>query len=175
MKKGLLGIAGLLLIIILAACNNSSSDEKEVEVKDIKEMVHDYSVGSFEDVSASITSHELIVTDNNKKETAYELPEEEFFVSIAPFVEKTHECAIHSLTGCQGELVEKEFDVHIQDEAGNVVVDEKMTSFENGFIDLWLPRDKTYQVKIGYDGKTAESKLSTFEGDNTCVTTMQLM
>ncbi|MFD1779344.1 CueP family metal-binding protein [Fredinandcohnia salidurans] len=176
MKKGLLGLTGLLLILLLAACNNSSSNEKEVnEVKDIKEMIHDYSVGSFEDVSASITSHELIVTDSNKEETSYELPEEEFFVSIAPFIETTHECAIHSLTGCQGELVEKEFDVYIQDEAGDVVVDETMTSFANGFIDLWLPRDKTYTVKIGYDGKTVESELSTFEGDNTCVTTMQLM
>jgi hypothetical protein len=176
MKKGLLGLTGLLLILLLVACNNSSSNEKEVnEVKDMKEMVHDYSVGSFEDVSASITSHELIVTNSNKEETTYELPEEEFFVSIAPFIETTHECAIHSLTGCQGELVEKEFDVYIQDEAGNVVVDETMTSFANGFIDLWLPRDKTYTVKIGYDGKTAESELSTFEGDNTCVTTMQLM
>nr|WP_309100591.1 CueP family metal-binding protein [Fredinandcohnia onubensis] len=175
MKKGLLGLTGLLLILVLAACNNSSSNEKDVdEVKDIKGMVHDYSVGSFEDVSASITSQELIVTDSNKEETSYELPEEEFFVSIAPFIETTHECAIHSLTGCQGELVEKEFDVYIQDEAGNVVVDETMTSFANGFIDLWLPRDKTYTVKIGYDGKTAESKLSTYEGDNTCVTTMQL-
>ena len=173
MKKGLLGIAGLLLIFILAACNNSTSNEKEV--KDIKEVVHDYSVGSFENVSASITSHELIVTESNEKETSYELPEEEFFVSIAPFVEKTHECAIHSLTGCQGELVEKEFDVYIQDEDGNVVVDETMASFENGFIDLWLPRDKTYQVKIEYDGKTAESEFSTFEGDNTCITTMQLI
>jgi hypothetical protein len=176
MKKGLLGLTGLLLILLLAACNNSSSNEKEVnEVKDMKEMVHDYSVGSFEDVSASITSHELIVTDSNKEETSYDLPEEEFFVSIAPFIETTHECAIHSLTGCQGELVEKEFDVYIQDEAGNVVVDETMTSFANGFIDLWLPRDKTYTVKIRYDGKTAESELSTFEGDNTCITTMQLM
>jgi hypothetical protein len=176
MKKGLLGLTGILLILLLAACNNSSSNEKEVnEVKDMKEMVHDYSVGSFEDVSASITSHELIVTDSNKEETTYELPEEEFFVSIAPFIETTHECAIHSLTGCQGELVEKEFDVYIQDDAGNVVIDETMTSFANGFIDLWLPRDKTYTVKIGYDGKTAESELSTFEGDNTCVTTMQLM
>ncbi|MEH7378913.1 CueP family metal-binding protein [Bacillus sp. JJ1533] len=176
MKKGLMGITGLLLILLLAACNNSTSSEKEVkEVKDIKEMVHDYSVGSFDDVSASITSHELIVTDSDKKETSYELPEEEFFVSIAPFVKETHECAMHSLTGCQGELVEEEFDVYIQDEAGNVVVDETMTSFANGFIDLWLPRDQTYQVKIEYDGKIAESEISTFEGDNTCVTTMQLI
>ena len=56
-----------------------------------------------------------------------------------------------------------------------MVVDETMDSLENGFIDLWLPRDKTFQVKIEHDGKTAESEVSTFEGDNTCITTMQLI
>ena len=112
--------------------------------------------------------------NDNGKETTFDLPSDEFFVSIAPFVENTHPCAIHSLTGCQGELVEKDFNVHIQDEDGEVVVDETITSLENGFIDLWLPRDKNFQVKITHDDKTVESKISTFEGDNTCITTMQL-
>jgi len=178
MKKGLLTVVGLLLLLMVAACNESTSDEStsnKEEALDIKEMVNEYSVGDFEDVTASITSEELIVTDSNQEETTYELPEDEFFVSIAPFVEETHECAIHSLTGCQGELVEKEFDVYILDEEGNVVVDENVKSLENGFLDFWLPRDKTYQVKIEYDGKVAESEISTFEGDNTCITTMQLV
>lgn len=179
MKKSIFLLVVMLLLMMVAACNDSTSDESapsnEEEAVDIKEMVNEYSVGEFEDVTASITSDELIVTDANQEETTYELPEEEFFVSIAPFVQETHECAIHSLTGCQGELVEKEFDVYIEDEEGNVVVDETVTSFENGFLDFWLPRDKTYQVKIEYDGKIAESEISTFEGDNTCITTMQLV
>ena len=172
MKKGILAVIGLLLILIVVACDDSTSNENEI--KDIKETVHDYSVGNFDDVSAFITSEELIVTDSNNKETTYGLPSDEFFVSIAPFIKTTHPCTNHSLTGCQGELVEKEFDVYIQDEDGNVVVDETMTSLANGFIDLWLPRENTYQVKIEYDGKIAESEISTFEGDNTCITTMQL-
>ncbi|MBR7797393.1 hypothetical protein GT022_15235 [Agaribacter marinus] len=172
MKKGILAVIGFVLIFIVVACDNSASNEKEG--KDVKEMVHNYSVGSTDDVSASITSEELIVTDSGNKETTYNLPEDEFFVSIAPFINTTHPCTNHSLTGCQGELVEKEFDVYIQDEEGNVVVDETMTSLKNGFIDLWLPRDKTFQVKMEYDGKTTESEISTFEGDNTCITTMQL-
>lgn len=174
MKKTLLAVIGLVVILTTAACADSTSDEKEVQ--GMKEMVHDYSVGNFDDdVSASITSHELIVTDSENNETSYELPEEDFFVSIAPFIEETHACSIHSLTGCQGELIEEEFDVYIQDEEGNVVVDEKMTSLENGFIDLWLPRDETFQVKIEQNGNTTESEISTFEGDNTCITTMQLI
>ncbi|MBC5638089.1 CueP family metal-binding protein [Ornithinibacillus sp. BX22] len=171
MKKALIGINSILLVLILAACGDTSQEDK----KDIKELVHEYSVGSHEDVSASINSQELIVTDHNQKKETYPLPEDEFFVSIAPFEESTHECAIHSLTSCQGELVEKEFNVYIEDEEGNVVVDDTFTSFANGFIDLWLPRDRTYQVKIEYDGKAAESTISTFDGDNTCITTMQLL
>src|SRR5699024_1813652 len=108
----------------------------------------EYSTGNSDDVSASITSQELFVTDSESNETSYELPEDEFFVSIAPYVDSTHPCAIHSLTGCQGELAEEEFEINIKDEEGNVVVDETVTSFKNGFIDLWLPRNQTFQVKI---------------------------
>ncbi len=172
MKKSVLIVFGLLLSVVLVACGNDSSAGSEIE--DIKGKVHEYSVGSFaDDVTASITSHELIVKDKGKEST-YDLPNDEFFVSIAPFITTTHPCGIHSLTGCQGELVQKDFDVFIQDEEGNVVVDETMTSLENGFIDLWLPRDKNFQVKITHDGKTVDANISTFEGDNTCITTMQL-
>mgnify|MGYP005752839775 CR=1 FL=1 len=170
MRKIGLSIIGICFLLILGACSNN-----ETKTVDIKQLVNEYSVGSFEEVSASISSHELIVTEEDENVTTYELPEEEFFVSIAPYVEKTHPCAIHSLTGCQGELVEQEFYVYIEDEDGNVVVDETITSLENGFIDLWLPRDQTFQVKIEYDGKETKSEISTFEGDNTCITTMQLL
>ncbi|MDQ0232407.1 hypothetical protein J2S19_003718 [Metabacillus malikii] len=79
------------------------------------------------------------------------------------------------MTGCQGELVNKEFDVYIEDIEGNVLVDEKLKSQSNGFIDIWLPRDKEYRIEIKYDDKKVESEFSTFENDNTCITTMQLM
>lgn len=62
----------------------------------------------------------------------------------------------------------------MQDTEGNVIIDEKMKSQPNGFIDVWLPRDKTYRIKIEHDGKVAESELSTFESDPTCITTLQL-
>lgn len=163
-----------LAIILLAACG--SEDAKETETpKDIKEIVHNYSVGTFENETASITSTELIVTDENNKEQKYPLPEDEFFVSIAPFIEQTHPCDIHSLTGCQGEMIEEDFDVYIEDEDGKVVVDEKMTSHKNGFIDLWLPRDHTYLVTITYGDMQVQSELETFEDNGTCITTFQLL
>ncbi len=70
--------------------------------------------------------------------------------------------------------MDKEFDVLIKDKDGDVVVDKKLESEENGFIDVWLPRDEEFTVNIQQDGKAFEGELSTFKGDNTCITTMQL-
>lgn len=170
-------IATIIMVsFFLFACssdnNESSTGAKEVE--NIKELVHDYSVGNLKSPSASIRSHELIITNLDQSQEIYALPEDEFFVSIAPFINQTHPWTYHNLVGCQGEMVEQEFLVYIEDNDGNVVVDDTVKSLANGFIDLWLPRDKTYQIKIEYDGKTVESQFSTFEGDATCITTMQL-
>ena len=52
---------------------------------------------------------------SNGKKLLYDLPKNEFFVSIAPYVNQTHPCTDHSLTSCQGEMIEKEFDVYIED------------------------------------------------------------
>lgn len=168
----------LVASFFLVACG-SDAENKETEAlpenEDIKAFVDDYSTGTFENVQASITSTELIVQDQNQVEKTYDLPADEFFVSIAPFVEQTHACDIHSLTGCQGEMIEEDFDVYIEDEDGNVIVDEQMTSYANGFIDLWLPRDQTFQVKITHEGKEVASDLQTYEDSGTCITTFQLL
>lgn len=79
------------------------------------------------------------------------------------------------MTGCQGELVEQEFALHIEDKEGNVIMNENVKSQANGFIDLWLPRDNTYHVTIKQGDKSVESEISTYKGDNTCITDMQLM
>jgi len=174
--KGKILIALLISIVMLSACANENVGSPVVgETDDIKRLVQDYSMDKITDSSASITSEELIVSNENGSKTVYSLPKDEFFVSIAPYVEATHPCENHSLTGCQGELVEEDFNVYIQDEEGNVIVDEKMTTLANGFIDFWLPRDKTFKVKVEHDGKIAETEISTFKADNTCITTMQLM
>lgn len=172
-----IAVMTLLITVLLAACGQENTDEGNVaiETEDIKELVHDYSVGNIKDQSASITSSQLIVTDSDKNEFTYDLPEDDFFVSIAPYVNETHPCTNHSLTGCQGEMVEEEFDVYIQDNEGNVVLDEKLNSQANGFFDLWLPRDQTYTIVIAHNGKKVESTFSTFVDDGTCITTMQLL
>lgn len=84
----------LLASSLLAACSGNSQDEgapvKENKSTDVKEMVSDFSARKLTAENASITSQQLIVTDKSGKETIYELPKDEFFVSIAPYNNKTH-------------------------------------------------------------------------------------
>lgn len=177
MKRKVFSVIGLVVVAIGVysfVISNQDDIPIETRTQNIKELVHDYSVGNIKEQSASITSQQLIVTNSDDRQLIYDLPKDDFFVSIAPYVEETHPCAVHSLTGCRGEMANEEFNVYIEDSEGNVIVDKTMKSQSNGFIDLWVPRDKEYHVTIAQDGKTVESDFSTFESDNTCITTMQL-
>lgn len=171
MKRYIFIAMTAIFAIFISACGGDNAENNQ----DIKELVHEYTIGDFtgKDISASINSHELIIQEKGK-ERVYELPKDEFFVSIAPFKSYTHECAIHSLTGCQGELVEENFHVTVTRAEGEIIIDEEMKTFANGFIDLWLPRDEKFEVTIEQAGQVARQEISTFKGDYTCITTMQL-
>ncbi|KKK32945.1 hypothetical protein WN59_12950 [Salinicoccus sediminis] len=156
------------VLAILAGCSGNA----ESDAGSTKEYVAELSAGNIAE-SASIDSESLMVTDDSG-EQIYDLPNGEFFVSIAPFITYTHPCSIHSLTGCQGELVNADMDVKITDDEGNVHVDETVTTLDNGFMDFWLPSDKNYTIDISYDGKGGSYEFSTFEGDSTCLTDLQL-
>ncbi|AZK49096.1 CueP family metal-binding protein [Paenibacillus lentus] len=171
-------LISIISIIVLSGCVSQQSANNKVPMKsdvDIKQLVSDYSKGNIEDQSASINSTHLIVTNQDNSQLTFALPKDEFFVSIAPYLEQTHPCATHSLTGCRGELINEEFDIYIEDSEGNVIRDEKLMSNSSGFIDLWLPRNKEFRISICQNEKSVESKFSTFESDDTCITTMQLI
>ncbi|MFD1776094.1 CueP family metal-binding protein [Paenibacillus rhizophilus] len=177
MRRKILITAALIAVVLgtyVIAGGAKTKETANQTVPSIKQLVNDYSSGNLDAKSASITSHELTVTADNNDKSTYSLPDNEFFVSIAPYVNKTHPCATHNLTGCQGEMANEKFNVTITDSDGKVVIKDVFQTFGNGFIDFWLPRDQTFDVKIEQGGKSSESKISTFEDDNTCVSTMQL-
>lgn len=174
MKKKWLFLFVLLILPLVGCQTDEGKDVHHGEVDDIKSLVHEYSVGYFPNETASITAHELIIIDQDGAKNIYDLPEDEFFVSIAPFITQTHDCFDHSLTGCQGELVEETFDIYLEDQKGNVLINDSMESFANGFIDLWLPRNETFHITIVFGDKKVESQFSTFSEDGTCITTMQV-
>ena len=126
------------------------------------------------DLIASVRPDALVLTDN-AQEVSLAMPDNVTYISIAPFVEQTHDCYFHSLTTCQGELSGQQVDVRITDDAsGDVMVEESVATFDNGFTGFWLPRDVTGTIEVTYDGKTGSTPFSTKDDAASCVTTLQL-
>ena len=55
------------------------------------------------DLIASVRSDELLLSGGDQ-EVALDLPDNQTYVSIAPYLTSTHDCFYHSLTTCVGEL-----------------------------------------------------------------------
>lgn len=125
------------------------------------------------DLMASIRTDEVVLSDG-ERETTLPMPADELYVSMAPYVDQTHDCFFHSLTTCQGELVDDEVEVLVRDDAGEVLVDAATKTFANGFVGVWLPRDITGSVVLTVDGMTVESPISTRADSATCLTDLQL-
>ena len=126
------------------------------------------------DLMASVQPDELVLTDG-QQEATMALPKGKSYVSIAPFVDETHDCFYHSLTTCLGEMSGKDVDVVITDsETGEAVVDESTTTFDNGFVGFWVPSDISGTIRITAEGKSGSTEFSTKSDGPTCVTDLQL-
>lgn len=127
------------------------------------------------DILTSVQPDTLVLTDDRNREARLPMPEDEVYVSVAPYQQQTHECHFHSLTTCLGEMPGEQVHVTITNNAtGDTLLDEPRTTYDNGFLGLWLPRDITATITIDHDGKTATSPIATGNQDLTCLTTMQL-
>lgn len=126
------------------------------------------------DLIASVRPDALILTAD-EQEMSLAMPADVSYVSIAPFVEQTHDCFFHSLTTCRGELSSQPIEVRILDSAtGDVLVDEATTTFDNGFVGYWLPRGAEGTIEVTYAGRTGTTAFSTTNDAPTCITTLQL-
>lgn len=122
---------------------------------------------------ASVRADSLLITDG-QEEVSLELPGDRFYVSVAPYVSQTHDCYYHSLTTCLGELSQEEVDLRVTDSDGAVLLDEAVTTFDNGFVGVWLPRDVTGTIEISVDGMSGSASFATTGDGATCITTLQL-
>ena len=126
------------------------------------------------DLIASVRNDELLLSSDDQ-EVVVDLPDNQTYVSIAPYLTSTHDCFYHSLTTCQGELDNEDIQVTITDEAtGEVLVDEATTTFDNGFVGFWLPDDVTGLIEVSYQGRTGTTEFSTADDGATCVTDLRL-
>lgn len=126
------------------------------------------------DLIASVRIDELLLTDDSQ-EVVLDLPEALTYVSIAPYVNQTHDCFYHSLTTCLGELGNEPVQVTITDETtGEVLVDKETTTFDNGFVGFWIPDEVTGTIEVTHQGRTGTTDFSTTDDGATCVTDLRL-
>lgn len=125
------------------------------------------------DLMASVRAEEVILAGGGQ-EVAMLLPQDAFYLSFAPYVNGTHDCYFHSLTTCQGELVAQDVEVRIVTSDGEVLVDEVTTTFDNGFVGYWLPRDVQATLEVTYGALTGTQDIATGPDSPTCLTTLQL-
>lgn len=127
------------------------------------------------DLMASVQPTQLVLQPGTSGELAVPFAEDDFYLSVAPFREQTHACSFHSLTTCVGEMQDESVSVSVVDAVtGEVVVDSEMRTEANGFLGLWLPAGRAFELTIEADGQTAQSTVDTGDKGLTCLTTMQL-
>ncbi|MBK8445658.1 MAG: CueP family metal-binding protein [Micropruina sp.] len=123
---------------------------------------------------ASVRPDEVILSDETSQASLPIVGDRAFYLAIAPFMIKTHECFHHSLATCQGELVSKPVQVRIVDSAGVVLVDAERTTYTNGFVSFWLPRNITGTITVAADGRTGSVPFATNSDSPTCLTTLKM-
>lgn len=182
--------------LLLAGCSSSSTPSSDAETgapaaADASSLLRDFGLDGMDtrevidhldrlggderptDLMASIRTDEVVLSDGTR-ETTLPMPADELYVSMAPYVDQTHDCFFHSLTTCQDELVNADVDILVRDDQGEVVLEETTTTYANGFVGVWLPRDLTGTVVLTVDGRSVEAPLSTTADSATCLTGLQL-
>lgn len=127
------------------------------------------------DLIASVRPDVLLLTDASHQE--YQLPIEgdEVYVSVAPYVSGTHECHFHSLTTCRGELAATDVHVTVTSSDGEVVLDDDLQTYDNGFVGIWVPRGIEGTLTVESDGRSGSTEIATTSAeDRTCITDIQL-
>lgn len=122
----------------------------------------------------SVRYDEVLLSDGTVEE-AVPIEGDEFYLSLAPYETFTHDCFFHNVGTCQGELVGEDVHVTITTDDGEVLVDEDATTYANGFVGFWLPKDVKGTITVEKDGKVAESPFSSDAEGATCVTTLPLV
>jgi hypothetical protein len=125
-------------------------------------------------LKASINATDLILNLQGDTMT-FPLSKDLFYLSVAPYVQQTHLCGNHNLITCRGELKSQTFLVEVRNEEGILIVSQEMTSHDNGFIGIWLPRDLNGTLTITQNGLSATTDLRTSVTSNTCQTTLELV
>lgn len=118
--------------------------------------------------------YDEVMLDDGTTQASLPLDGDEFYLSVAPYENQTHDCYFHNLGTCQGELVNADVHITVVSEDGETLVDEDATTYANGFVAVWVPKDIKGTVTVTKDGKTGEVAFSSDPEGATCITTLQM-
>ena len=127
-----------------------------------------------DEMVASISATQLTISTEDTVLT-YPIPDDLFYLSLAPYITKTHPCGTHNLVTCRGELKNQSFDVLIIDQEGNEWVNDTLSSHDNGFIGVWLPRGIQVVITVTYGQWSVTKSIETFDNSNTCLADLLLV
>ncbi|MGP9682219.1 CueP family metal-binding protein [Brachybacterium sp. AOP3-A1-3] len=190
-RRSLLGGIGLVPFV-LAGCG--ARDDDQAPVSGDQELLRDlgYEGADAQEIidqlealpvaerprglMASVMATALGLSDAAGREVELSLPQNKFYLSVAPFRDSTHECAYHSLTTCLGELRRQDVTVSVVDDSsGDPLEDGTRTTGDNGFLGIWLPRGITAELTCTVEDLSGTASISTQEEDDlTCLTSLQL-
>lgn len=146
----------------------------DIEEQNIKKMVASLedTLDETEGLNVSIKPSEIIFSD--QEEEVSKSINDEFYLSIAPYIKSSHDCFHHNLISCRGELANQKIHVRILDDNGKSLFDKDVKTYSNGFYGIWLPKDIVGTIRVTYGDKMAQSPISTSTDDPTCLTTLKL-
>jgi hypothetical protein len=145
----------------------------ELDINDKTELIQQLENKDYQgNVRASISDQSIYLNIDGKA-LEIDIESEDLYIAFAPYISTTHDCYTHSLTGCRGELIDREVTVKIYDEFDELLLEEVYNTGRDGFIGLFLTKGNYYRVEASYDGK-----LSSFEvienTSQTCYTEVEL-
>jgi hypothetical protein len=125
-------------------------------------------------VGSTLTADAVTFVLPGGSQVSVPLPADTMVLAVAPYVTSTHECQIHSIDGCAGEMAGIPMWVHAETPDGTVLVDEMMTPMGNGFIELWLPRDSEIDLSVQAGALAGEQRVTTYATSDTCIAQIRL-
>lgn len=176
-------VVGLILIAIVIGIGAFVLNTKPVSAESILErldlndqeltsivMALDERLDEPQDIGARITGEALLLYQG-EDEVSVPLPEDLFFVSIAPYINDVHPCQVHNLITCRGELYGETMLITITLNDGSVLYSEERTTQANGFIGLWLPAGIEGTLSVEMPNRSVSYPISTYTNSDTCITT----
>jgi len=179
--RRVLGVACLLgLAVLTCTCENDADSTaslvRQAGRADAREAVALANAWRTEhpDIRSTLTALSVDFVFRNGETVSVPLPAETMVLSVAPYRSATHPCEIHSFSGCSGEMVRADVRVLARTADGTLLIDQTVTTMDNGFVDLWLPRNIRIHLTLESGGEQTAGWVSTYISSATCLTGFRL-